>query len=175
MREGSGHLRSLLAAPLLAATLVLGGCGGVQFEGKVFEAVGLGEKPKQQEKKVADRAPLILPPKRELPAPGPGQSVASPESWPNDPDAELRQQELAAKAKKTRCGDAKFEKKSSIEEFEKLSDPLLGCEGFIGKKDLIDDIRADGSPDKVVEQDDGLSTEKKLPSPWRSQTKQTQN
>jgi hypothetical protein len=172
-RETSNHLRMLIAAPLLGATLLLGGCGGVQFEGKVFEAVGLAGEPQKQEKKVADRAPLILPPKRELPPPGPEQRVAKPESWPNDPDAILKERQVAAKQKKTRCGDADFKKKASIEEFEKLADPLQDCQGFIGNKGVLDDARADGSPDKLVEQWDDVTTKKQLPTPWRSQTTQT--
>lgn len=162
----------LLAAPVLAATLVLGGCGGVQFEGKVFEAVGLGDKPKQQEQKVADRAPLVLPPKRELPAPGPAQRIASPEQWPRDPNEVQKQQAAQKKRKPKRCGEGKFDKKSSIREFEELNDQLLACDGILGRRGLADKARGDGSPDKVVEQSDDLNTKQELPTPWRSQTKQ---
>ena len=57
MSQRPFHLRSLLAAPLVAGTLLLGGCGGVQFEGKVFETMGLGGEKKQQEARLPDRAP----------------------------------------------------------------------------------------------------------------------
>lgn len=172
MRERLGQFRLLLAAPLFAATLVLSGCGGVQFEGKAFEAIGLGDKPKKQEQKVADRAPLILPPKRELPAPGPSQRIASPEQWPVDPNEAQRQQAKQKKRKPKRCGDNKFDKKSSIREFDELNDPLLACKGLADKGGVVDAARAEGSPDKVVEQSDDLSTKKEPPAPWRSQTKQ---
>ena len=33
--------RAALLAAAFAATLALGGCGGIQFEGKVFDALGL--------------------------------------------------------------------------------------------------------------------------------------
>src|SRR5690606_15890996 len=68
-----------LAAGL--ALLALPGCGGVdgvEFNGKVFEAVGLtGALGKKEEPKTEPRAPLVLPPSTErLPEPGQGGASA---------------------------------------------------------------------------------------------------
>jgi len=35
-------------------------------------------------------------------------------------------------------------------------------------------MRAEGSPDEVIEPPDDLSTKKELPTPWRSQSSQAQ-
>lgn len=67
------------------AALALAGCGGddVQFNGKIFDAMGLSDsaKAKTAEPKLAERAPLVVPPSLErLPAPGsapaPGEALA---------------------------------------------------------------------------------------------------
>jgi hypothetical protein len=79
---------------VLIAVLGLPGCGGidgVEFNGKIFEAVGLtGALGKREEPKTEVRSPLVLPPPSErLPAPGEQTAAAQPQpdaSWPVDPD-----------------------------------------------------------------------------------------
>ena len=52
---------SLLAACFLA--LALGGCGGIEFQGKAFDYIGLSDVGKQQEDvRMTERAPLLVPP-----------------------------------------------------------------------------------------------------------------
>ena len=86
-------LKSLVAVGALA--FALGGCAdGVELNGKIFDAVGLssamqGPKP---EPKMADRAPLVLPPSTErLPDPNnlqqPLQTASiNDKSWPMGPE-----------------------------------------------------------------------------------------
>lgn len=160
-----------LAVPLVAAIAVAGGCGGVQFEGKIFEAVGLAGEPEREEKTVAERAPLVLPPKRTLPPPGRPQQAAAPENWPQDPNELQRQAALAKKKKKRVCGEQDFKKKTSVESIEALADPLKECEGFIGDAlDLTEAARGEGSPDNVTERPVETSTKQELPTPWRTES-----
>ncbi|MTD94315.1 hypothetical protein GIW81_08195 [Hyphomicrobium sp. xq] len=77
--------------PLLAAglTLAMAGCGtdDIQLNGGIFDAVGLNDAKKSGDPKLAERAPLVVPPSLDrLPAPGeapPPTQIAGI----NDPDA----------------------------------------------------------------------------------------
>jgi hypothetical protein len=81
-----------LAGAAVLSTLALGGCAdGVDFNGKVFDWMGISpaaQEAKRFEPKMADRAPLVMPPDaNRLPAPG---SEAGPDpavaAWPDDPE-----------------------------------------------------------------------------------------
>lgn len=83
---------------VFASVLTLAGCsaGDVQFEGKVFEAVGLsGQQVRRADPKVRERAPLVLPPKAELPPPGERAVADKDMNWPDDPEL-ARKQQVAA-------------------------------------------------------------------------------
>jgi hypothetical protein len=67
---------------LCALALAVGGCGtdDIQFNGGIFDMVGLSDDAKaknsQGDPKVAERAPLVVPPSMDhLPAPGEGQTA----------------------------------------------------------------------------------------------------
>jgi len=123
---------------MLVAGVALSGCAGqeVEFEGKVFDMVGLSDvgKPKQ-DKQMEARAPLLLPPSKQLPKPGSKEQVASPNNWPVDPD-ERREQELAdqkdALERYYREGD--FTDRAGIEEFEHISGKWERRPGLLSKK-----------------------------------------
>ena len=91
--------------PILAACLTLGiaGCGtdDIQFNGGIFDAVGLSDagKTKGGDPKLAERAPLVVPPSLDrLPPPGEAPQPAQIADI-KDPDAQqkLSQAELEAK------------------------------------------------------------------------------
>jgi hypothetical protein len=84
----SGLDRALRLAGALACVLALGGCGGVEFEGKVFDYMGMSGDRQKADVRMSERAPLLLPPNpKALPAPGQGASVAAARAdWPNDPE-----------------------------------------------------------------------------------------
>jgi hypothetical protein len=96
--------RSLL--PALAACLTLGvaGCGtdDIQFNGGLFDMVGLSDntKGKSGEAKLAERAPLVVPPTLDR-LPPPGEAAAPPGQLADikDPDAQkaISHAELEAK------------------------------------------------------------------------------
>ena len=69
-------------------TTGMGGCAAtdqIEFQGKIFEMAGLTNREKKETVPV-ERAPLVIPPTKQLPQPGPRQAAASPQNWPMDPD-----------------------------------------------------------------------------------------
>ncbi len=73
------------------ASLVVSGCGfgDVEFNGAIFEAMGLNNNGPREEPKLPPRAGIVLPPDTEqLPEPGSTQVAAPPpgEAWPVDPE-----------------------------------------------------------------------------------------
>jgi hypothetical protein len=117
--------RAAVLAAIFAATLALAGCGGVQFEGKVFDAVGLSGERQEADPKLAERPPLLLPPNtKALPQPGNGVAVATArEDWPHNPE-ESQKQVIAA------------QKEAKASE-EAQSQPL---HPYIGKPTLLDKL-----------------------------------
>jgi hypothetical protein len=76
---------------LLSLVLAMGGCGGVddvQFNGKIFDAIGMNSSTKSTEPKMKVREGLVMPPNVDrLPEPGkPAESVAADVAALNDPD-----------------------------------------------------------------------------------------
>jgi hypothetical protein len=89
----TGRIRiATLALCLAAVGAGLSGCSGadsgVELNGKVFDTLGLsGAAKKASEPKLAERAPLVPPPRTDaLPAPGSAQADAGHMAWPDDPD-----------------------------------------------------------------------------------------
>lgn len=87
--------RSARASAVLCA-LVLAGCGAddVEFNGKIFDAVGLNQKTDKREPKLAERAPLVMPPDvSRVPEPGTppeGEAAKGAVAALNDPDARAK-------------------------------------------------------------------------------------
>ena len=106
----SGPGRAALLAAAYSAMLALGGCGGIQFEGKVFDYMGISDTGPAPDVKMAERPPLLLPPNtKALPAPTNGVAVATArEDWPQNPEIVVQQTADAqkeAKAKDTAVAD----------------------------------------------------------------------
>jgi len=96
-RRCSPRLAWVVAVPF---SFLLAGCGGVddvQFNGKIFDAVGLNSTSKRSEPKMKVREGLVMPPNVDrLPEPGtPVDGQASDVAALNDPDkvATLSQEE----------------------------------------------------------------------------------
>lgn len=76
-------LKPLAGAAALACLMALGGCAGgfdgIDLNGKVFDWMGVSaasQAARDKEPKLADRAPLVLPPDpNRLPEPGSGQAA----------------------------------------------------------------------------------------------------
>jgi hypothetical protein len=80
--------RAVLFAAGFAATLALGGCGGIEFQGKIFDYMGVSGDRQQADPRLAERPPLLLPPDtKALPQPGSGVAVATARAdWPQNPE-----------------------------------------------------------------------------------------
>ncbi|HMK41377.1 MAG TPA: hypothetical protein VK451_07435 [Methyloceanibacter sp.] len=85
--------RALGLAASLAMSLALGGCGGIEFQGKVFDYMGLSGDHQQADVRMAERPPLLLPPNlKQLPQPGTGVAVATARpDWPTNPEVVQKQ------------------------------------------------------------------------------------
>jgi hypothetical protein len=149
----SGPGRAALIATAFAATLALGGCGGIEFQGKVFDYMGISGDHQEPDPKLAERPPLLLPPNpKALPQPGNGVAVATArEDWPQNP--ELVQKQVAkaqADAKAEQVTDAT----DPINPLQGKSNPLL--EKWLGKNNEpvpVDDVpEPDPSSDKPAEE-----------------------
>jgi hypothetical protein len=117
----------LRLAAAFACALALAGCGGVEFQGKVFDYMGLSGDRQHSDPQMADRAPLLVPPNvSQLPPPGPGVAVATARpDWPNDPE-KVRKKIVT-------------EKKAKESEAEAKADPL---NPYAGKPTLLDKLFA---------------------------------
>lgn len=87
-----GPASRTLSIAVAGLTLALAGCGtdDIQFNGGIFDAVGLSDaaKPKSTTPKLAERAPLVVPPSLDrLPAPGEAPAPTEQIAGINDPDA----------------------------------------------------------------------------------------
>jgi len=92
------YLTQVCAAAAVASAFALNGCGGVdgvEFNGKIFDWLGVSDAAQQKvEPKMADRAPLVVPPSvTRLPDPGSGRTSDEQVAALNDP--ELRKQAAA--------------------------------------------------------------------------------
>ena len=109
---------------LPALFLALGGCGGIEFQGKVFDYMGLSGNMKREDVRMSDRAPLVLPPDtKRLPAPG--AAPIDRADWPVDSDA-ARKKMIAAK-------------ETAEQKESKINDPI---NPYAGKPNLLDKIFA---------------------------------
>src|SRR5262245_10319053 len=108
MAKGNKSRRSIglraLCIGAVPALALLGGCADeIQFQGKIFDAVGIGANSQQKsaEPKLAERAPLVLPPNNDrIPEPGqPAAAAANDVAALDDPDkkAVLSKAELQKK------------------------------------------------------------------------------
>ena len=116
-----------MIAAMLACVAFLGGCGGVELEGKVFDYAGLSGKvggPKA-DPTMSARAPLMVPPStRSLPAPTETRSVAATrQDWPDDPE-KVRVREVE-------------QQQAAVAEAEAAADPL---NAYAGKETLLDKL-----------------------------------
>lgn len=117
--------RFLRVAAALACVAALGGCGGVELEGKVFDYAGLSGSRQKVDPTMSSRAPLMVPPNlQKLPAPTESRSVAATrQDWPDDPE-------------KVRVR-AVEEQKATEAELAKKDDPL---NAYAGKDTLLDKL-----------------------------------
>jgi len=125
--------RRLAVGIVLLALPGCGGIDGVEFNGKVFDAVGLtGALGKKEEPRTEPRAPLVLPPATErLPEPGESAGpapVQTAQAWPNDPDKQRAANETAKKqAQAEYCRDGNWKEKAMGDDMAMAKGPSGSC------------------------------------------------
>jgi len=107
----------------LACVALLGGCGGVEFEGKIFDYMGVSGERQEADVRMSERPPLMVPPNlNKLPEPAQSTSVAANrQDWPDDPE----------KVRKRVIED----KKAQQAAIEAEADPI---NPYAGKETLLD-------------------------------------
>ena len=115
--------RALKLAAALGCVALLGGCGGVELEGKVFDYMGVSGDRQQADVRMTQRPPLMVPPNlKKLPEPTQNVSVAAArQDWPDDPER-VRKRIVE-------------EKKAKQAEAESAIDPI---NPYAGKETLLD-------------------------------------
>jgi hypothetical protein len=120
----------LLPLVVLGLTLGIGGCGtdDIQFNGGIFDAIGLNDAKPTGNPKIAERAPLVVPPSLDR-LPPPGEAPAAPQiANINDPDAakqKSRSEQEAAQAEY--CKKNYDEARMRGEEASMAEGPLGPC------------------------------------------------
>jgi hypothetical protein len=90
--------KGLLSLAACGLALALSGCGGIEFQGKVFDYAGLSSLGKGQEDvRMTERAPLLVPPNTNR-LPPPGSPEVTRADWPADTDKERKRLAEARKA-----------------------------------------------------------------------------
>jgi hypothetical protein len=90
--------KGILSLAACGLALALGGCGGIEFQGKVFDYAGLSSLGKGQEDvRMTERAPLLVPPNTNR-LPPPGSPEVTRADWPADTDKERKRLAEARKA-----------------------------------------------------------------------------
>lgn len=117
--------RGLKLASALACVVCLSGCGAVEFEGKVFDYMGISGTRQEADVRMSERPPLMVPPNlNTLPAPGQSVAVATArQDWPDDPE-KVRKRQVEEKQAKQAAVEAE-------------SDPL---NPYAGKETLLDKL-----------------------------------
>jgi hypothetical protein len=123
----------LLAAG--GAVLTLSGCGGIEFQGKLFDYAGLSGSGNKADPRMSERAPLIIPPDPKR-LPPPGSPPIARADWPVDSDI-ARKQVVAAK-------QAEDQKRQAVVD---PSNP------YAGKPTLLDQVLGRNKPDEEKDQE----------------------
>lgn len=125
-----------MRAGVLSCAVALGACSAddVEFNGKIFDAVGLNQKTSTKEPKLAERAPLVMPPNLErVPDPGTPDGVGSDVAALNDPDARAKtsQKELARQQAEYCKTHYELAKAHGDNDADLASGPLGPCKGSV--------------------------------------------
>ena len=105
---------SALALTLLAACSP----GDVEFNGKLFDTLGVNATSSREVPKVAERRPLVLPPDAaRLPPPGAAPAPQQDASFPVDPEKRKTMDAAAlAKAQEAYCRDGSWKEKALVKD-----------------------------------------------------------
>lgn len=114
-----------------------------------------------------ERAPLVVPPTRELPPPRDEADVAKTPAWPKDPDVARRKQDLAAEKAKLK-GNLSVEEQARALRPDELDKPGAGEKKSADAKGAGKSAEDTSRP--LMPSDLGTKTEKIFGSVWSSFT-----
>lgn len=124
----------LMRGAALALCLTLAGCGGVdgvEFNGAIFNAIGLGgSDAKDKDPIVAPRAGLVLPPQRDV-LPQPQSEASVDPSFPVDPEVRKRQQVASKDQQQTDFCTAELKRKMALRDHTPTYGPQGPCDPSI--------------------------------------------
>ena len=143
-------------AAALAATLALGGCGGIEFQGKVFDYMGMSGDRQQADVRMSERPPLLLPPNlHQLPQPGSGVAVATArQDWPTNPEV-VQKQVAKDKAAQEAAANREDDPRNPYAGKPTLLDKVLGRDH--AETAPVDDVPEPEPSDKRPEDKDNTS------------------
>jgi hypothetical protein len=142
--------RALKLAGALACVAALGGCGGIEFQGKIFDYMGISGDRQQADVQMAERPPLTVPPNlHQLPPPGQGAAVATARSdWPEDPER-VRQRAVEQKQAKQAEVEADADPVNPYAGKPTLLDKVFGRKKT--EEEPVADVPAPDPSDRVVD------------------------
>jgi len=129
-----------LAGAAVASTLLVAGCAdGIDLNGKVFDWMGISpaaQEARRYEPKLADRAPLVMPPDvSRLPQPG-SENVPEPTqtAWPDDPEQrKVREAQERQRLHEAYCrGDAQWKERLMKNDTNAPRSPYGPCPSIFG-------------------------------------------
>lgn len=142
MTAGKSRIRlgGWLAGAVALSSVAVSGCAdGVDFNGKVFDLMGISpaaQEARRFEPKVADRAPLVVPPDTSrLPAPGSENAPdAVQTAWPDDPEQrKVREAKERERLHLAYCSGEKQWKERALNKDESAPrSPYGACPGLFG-------------------------------------------
>ncbi len=147
--------RALKLAAALGCVALLGGCGGVELEGKVFDYMGVSGDRQQGDVRMSQRPPLMVPPNlKKLPEPTESVSVAAArQDWPDDPER-VRKRIVEEKQAKQSEAEAAADPINPYAGKETLLDKMFGGEKTVEEPvaDVPEPDASDRVPDTSVAQ-----------------------
>ena len=142
--------RGLLSLAACGLALALGGFGGIDFQGKVFDYAGLSSLGKEQEDvRMTERAPLLVPPNTHK-LPPPGSPDVTRADWPADTDKERKRLAALRKAEEEKKA-AELEPDNPYAGKPKLLDKLLGKSKATAEEGETVDVPEPDPGDKTAE------------------------
>jgi hypothetical protein len=127
-----------LAGGALASSLLLTGCAdGIELNGAVFDWMGVSpaaQQARKHEPKLAERAPLVLPPDpNRLPEPG-SEAAPGQVAWPDDPEQrKIREAKERERLHRAYCnGDAQWKERALNKDANAPRSPFGPCPSLFG-------------------------------------------
>ncbi len=165
-----GHQHAMISMPWISRCVgaclcaaLLGGCGGVELEGKVFDYAGLSGSRQKPDVTMTERAPLLVPPNvAALPTPTQTRSVAAArQDWPDDPE-KVRVRVLEEEKKRKDLEEAEADTLNPFAGKETLLDKLFARSKTV--EEPIPDVPEPDASDRVPTSGSAVAQTRRQPN-----------